>query len=372
MASDWTGANTGLPLRTPHLDRLAERGVRLTTVVASAHCAVARLPGGQQEYERCGVLATSATTPLEQTTSYTLLRGRATTRDGLRQTRPSQGHAGLGSGRAQAPARVGASAAASTRASGTPCAAVPARPRDPYMAHLHQRGLAAAHVDDFARRRNFAATFPTPLPDDAYCDNWIGQNGLTLLRRAPRGKPWHLVVNFTGPHEPMDVTPGMARRWRGIDFPQPRGCRHFDVPTHVAIRQNYAAMIENIDRWTGLFIRELRQRRKLDRTLIMFSSDHGEMLGDHNRWGKSVPWHESVGVPLVAAGPGVEQGVVSDALVSLMDLAATFLDFGGVAAPREMDSRSLRPLLAGRTGNTATLSGLAWAGGAWCGMASSS
>jgi arylsulfatase A-like enzyme len=63
-----------------------------------------------------------------------------------------------------------------------------------------------------------------------------------------------------------------------------------------------------------------------------------------------VPYQPSVAVPLVVAGPGVAKGLVSEALVSVMDLAATYLDYGGVARPKEMDSRSLRPVLEGQTG----------------------
>ena len=95
---------------------------------------------------------------------------------------------------------------------------------------------------------------------------------------------------------------------------------------HVAIRQNYTGMVENIDRLVGLLLDELKKRGEMDNTLVVDSSDHGEMLGDHNRWGKVLPYHASASVPMVIAGPGVQDGVVSDALVSHMDLAATFLE----------------------------------------------
>lgn len=216
------------------------------------------------------------------------------------------------------------------------------------MAYLHQKNLVHQHVEDFEKRKDYSATFPTPLPEDAYCDNWLAKNGLELLRRAPRGKPWHLAVNFTGPHDPMDITGPMEARGRGREFPQPNRNTKFDEATHVAIRQNYTAMVENIDRWVGLYVEELKRRGELDNTVVVFSSDHGEMLGDHDRWAKQVPYQASVSVPLVVAGPGVRRGVVRDALVSVMDLAATFLDYG-IPTPGDMDSRSMRPLLEGRT-----------------------
>ncbi len=84
-------------------------------------------------------------------------------------------------------------------------------PHGPYLAYLYERGLAQVHLDDFDRdnRHGFHDTHPTKFPDDAYCDNWIAENGLKLLDQVPRGQPWHLVINFTGPHNPMDITQSM-------------------------------------------------------------------------------------------------------------------------------------------------------------------
>jgi arylsulfatase A-like enzyme len=74
------------------------------------------------------------------------------------------------------------------------------------------------------------------------------------------------------------------------------------------------------------------------------------MLGDHGLMGKST-WREpSSGIPLVVAGPGVARGRVTDALTSLIDLAATFLDYGGAHPLADSDARSLRPVLEKKTG----------------------
>jgi membrane-anchored protein YejM (alkaline phosphatase superfamily) len=224
--------------------------------------------------------------------------------------------------------------------------------RDPYMTFLAKRRLADDHIEDFRKRTQkggYAATWPTPLPDDAYCDNWIGQNGLDLMKRFPRGKPWHLVVNFAGPHDPEDITVNMEKTCRDRNFPQPNGNTQFAPEVHNAIRQNYTAMVENLDRWVGTYMQELARRGELDNTVVVFSSDHGEMLGDHNRWRKSVPFEASAHVPLVVAGPGIRKGARTDALVNHIDLGATFLDFGGARKSEGMTSQSLRPLLEGRT-----------------------
>jgi arylsulfatase len=347
---DWTGLNPKLPVRTPNLNQLAARGVTFTrAVVASPLCAPSRacLATGM-EYDRCGTPNNKANLPLNLPTFYTVLR--------------QSGYHVLGCGKfdlAKADNNQGVDGKRLLQEWGFSDGINNAgkhdamhgaiTPVDPYMAYLHRRKLAAMHVEDFKKRKGYDATFPTPLPEDAYCDNWLARNGLGLIDATPRGKPWFLQVNFTGPHPPMDITRHMDEICRNRDFPQPNGCTKFKPAVHVAIRQNYSAMIENIDRWLGAFTEELKRRGQLDNTLIVFSSDHGEMLGDHDLWGKTKPHHPSVSVPLVAAGPGVARGVTSSALVSSIDIGATFLDYAVATRPREMDSRSFRPVLEGKT-----------------------
>jgi arylsulfatase A-like enzyme len=141
----------------------------------------------------------------------------------------------------------------------------------------------------------------------------------------------------------------MERTARDRTYPQPNRNTQDPPAHHVAVRQNYSAMCENIDRGIGQILAAVAARGELDNTLVVFSSDHGEMLGDHNRWGKHVPYQASLGIPLVIAGPGVRARGNSRALVTLMDLASTFLDFAGLPVPAAMDSRTLRPLLACQT-----------------------
>ncbi len=114
---------------------------------------------------------------------------------------------------------------------------------------------------------------------------------------------------------------------------------------HIRIRQNYSAMVENIDRWLGAFVETLKDRGDYDNTVIVYSSDHGEMLGDRGLWGKSLPFQPSAGVPLCIAGPGIRQGFESAAMASLIDLTATFLDYGEAGRLEYQDGQSLRPLL---------------------------
>lgn len=225
------------------------------------------------------------------------------------------------------------------------------------MEYLDQQGLAEEHVQDLLYERHslhadeaYENTSPTPLPHQAYSDNYIGRNGLRLLDDAPEDRPWHLVVNFAGPHEPIDVSDEMHGWYHDVDFPGPTApAGDMDAETHREIRRNYAAMIENIDRWVGRYLDDLDKRDELDNTLVVFTSDHVELLGDHGLWQKQHPYHSSVGIPLIAAGPGIQEGVVTEEPTSLIDLHATFLDYTGIGPGDDVDSRSLRPLLAGET-----------------------
>lgn len=222
-----------------------------------------------------------------------------------------------------------------------------AKAAGPYTAYLEREGLLNTHVQDIWFRHPYTSTAPTPLPQEAYGDTWIANQGLALLENFAADQPWFLQVNFAGPHDPVDVTEVMHARWRDVNFAPPVDSTEFDAATHNEIRRNYAAMIEHIDTQVGRYLALLAERGELGNTIVIYASDHGEMLGDHNLWMKNVPYHPSIAVPLVMCGPGIAPNVVSEALVSLHDLAATCLDFAGLAVPAAMDSVSLKPVLSG-------------------------
>jgi arylsulfatase A-like enzyme len=366
---DWLAANPEIPVPTPNLARLAASGVNFTRAFTpSPVCAPARacLATGR-EYDRCRVASNRYDLPLDSPTYYRSLRDSGYQVLGCGKLDLHKASKGWGLDGKRSIREWGFSDAIDNCGKGDGMVSYlieePIGPKDPYYAFLDAQRppLGRACADDLAFRytdrehRLWGYTGTSPLDDEHYCDNWLARNGLALLDAVPRNEPWHLVVNFVGPHPPMDITTRMDRLYRGpervIDgFPQPHDYEGpFDERLNLRIRQNYAAMIENIDRWLGIYLDKLAERGELDNTIIVYSSDHGEMLGDHGRWGKSIPFQPSVGVPLLMAGPGIRQGLSSDALVSVMDLTATFLDYGGLSIPADMDSRSLRPLLEGAT-----------------------
>jgi len=118
---------------------------------------------------------------------------------------------------------------------------------------------------------------------------------------------------------------------------------------HKLVRAAYWAMVDLIDEQVGRLINTLEKTGQLENTIIIFTSDHGEMLGDHGIYLKGPYFYEpAVHVPLIIAWPGViEGGRRSKALVELMDIAQTLLDAVGIEHYPGMQGKSLWPLLKG-------------------------
>ena len=349
---DWTGFADGAGVRTPNLERLASRGVRFTNAFCpSPLCAPARacLASGL-EYHRAGVASNAVNYPLEQRTFYGMLRDAGYTVLGCGKfdlhkpdfTWGVEGKHLIGDwGFTDGIDSEGKIDGVTAYGLGTP---------GPFLTYLEGRGLAGAYVEDMRTRQRTAekAASIAPLSDEEYGDNWVAGNGLELLSRAPSDRPWFLQVNFPGPHNPFDITASMAEWYRNAPMPEAEGC---DMPAErvTAIRRNYSAMTENIDRRIGDFIDLIDRRGALENTLVIFSSDHGEMLGDRSRWGKNVPYTPSLGVPFLISGPGIAPASY-DSPVTNLDITATILEAAGLPLPVGMDSRSLVPVLSGKEG----------------------
>jgi len=359
-----------IPVRTPNVDALAARGVRFTQCrTNSPVCAPARacLVQGVR-YDRCGVPDNSVNTETTRPNFMKHLQAAGYQTAGCGKFdlfKPEQfrgldgwteplGEIGFTRGYDQ-------SGKLDCARNGWP------EPKDFYAAHLHARGLMEQHAADYKRRRaekegGACGAWPSPLPTEDHTDEFTAANALRLLDELPSDQPWYLWVNFPGPHDPFDAPAEFRQRYDDTEFdlpvnPDPNV--HADLLQHQ--RRSYAACCEHIDELCGRIITKVTKRGELDNTLIIFASDHGEMLGDHGRWTKGVPQEGSVHVPLIAAGPGVSgEGRTCDGLVELIDLAATITDAAGAEPVDGWDSRSLAPMLAGRADGhrDVTLSGL--------------
>jgi len=187
--------------------------------------------------------------------------------------------------------------------------------------------------------------------DEAVCRDavdWLSQKAA-----APAAAPWGLFVSFLRPHYPLTCPkeyydlydpaempmPRPAGPESGADHPVLRAMRQacdYDAPFTDETRRiavaSYYGLVSFVDALVGRIIAEL-QRSGLDRsTTIIFTSDHGECLGDRGFWTKMVMYEEAAAVPLIMAGPGIAPGACA-APVSLIDLFPTILELAGVSAP---------------------------------------
>jgi len=108
--------------------------------------------------------------------------------------------------------------------------------------------------------------------------------------------------------------------------------------------------VSEVDEYVGWVLDDLEKSGELANTLFIYTSDHGEMGGDHGLWLKNVLLENAARVPLLIAGPGLPQGKVVDIPVSHVDMVATMLDAAGVSRPAELRGHSLLPLANGSPG----------------------
>ena len=353
---DFMETTPGLPVRMPNVEELAARGIRFNqAIVNSPLCAPSRASlASTRNYHRTGVEDNFQDYPLDLPTFYQALRTAGYRTGGVGKFDLHKNTSDWGPDGKRCLDEWGFSDGVDNEGKWDMVWNCADEPKGPYSGYLHGRDLMAAHVADMETRvpgtdehRNYGQTAPSPLPEEAYSDNWLTEHGLGTINGFPTDTPWFLQVNFTGPHEPNDVTARMHARWQGVEFPEAHRNTQHNRDFHNRARQNYSAILENIDRQIGRLLEAVAARGELDNTIVVYSSDHGEMLGDNDLWAKTHPNQGSIAVPLVVAGPGVQKGVKSDALVALIDLAGTFVDYGEATLPPGSDALSLRPTLEG-------------------------
>ena len=181
-------------------------------------------------------------------------------------------------------------------------------------------------------------------------------------------QPWLMSVNLFDPHLPFDPPTEYRDRYDSESMPDPL-FRESDLETQRALKEvdfqsaalrpeefqakykvaAYYAMIEQVDDHVGRLLDYLEASGQRKNTLVIFMSDHGEMLGDHGLISKGCRFYEGlVRVPLIFSWPGVvEARKRVDALVELTDIAPTLLDYAGLSVPDRMTGRSLRAAMEG-------------------------
>jgi choline-sulfatase len=187
-------------------------------------------------------------------------------------------------------------------------------------------------------------------------------------RLAVPGAPWAAYIGLTSPHPPFEAPQRYLDLYaeNSIELPRvdpaefDREALYFSILRNFSMisapiseerqrnaRRAYYAMITELDDLLGSFLAYLDEQKFLDDSLVVYTSDHGEMYGNHALWLKRSLYEESARVPLILAGAGLPRGVVIDTPVSDVDVTATLLDLAGAKRPKHLRGRSLLPLIHG-------------------------
>ena len=233
-------------------------------------------------------------------------------------------------------------------------------PRDDWPDGHDYADWVRAHGADLTELRESEGR----VPPDLHQTTWASDMAIEFIEQE-RERPWLLSVNVYDPHPPfippreyLDLfdartMPGphfqesdleQQRRLAAIDFqgaaesPERRDAKE--------IQAKYYAMIALIDDQLARILESLDATNQRESTVVIFTSDHGESLGDHGLLQKGCRFYEGlVRVPLIFSCPGqIESGVRSPALVELIDKTATILDLCGLDIPEWVQGRSLGPI----------------------------
>ena len=200
---------------------------------------------------------------------------------------------------------------------------------------------------------------------------WATERALEFLDEAESiDKPWMLNINPYDPHPPFippkkyadkfDAESMPGPYFRESDYEAQAKLGPVDFQTEAQspedrgakkIQALYYAMIALIDDQLARIIQRLDETGQRENTVIIFTSDHGESLGDHGLLYKGCRFYDGlVRVPLIFNCPGsIESGLQSEALVELLDMSATILDFAGVERPEYFQGDTLRSILSGES-----------------------
>ncbi len=213
------------------------------------------------------------------------------------------------------------------------------------------------------------------IPTEFHQTTWCAEKTIEFFEEH-KGKPWMFSFNCFAPHHPFDPPADYLSRYKAEDMPLPKANDgeldkkptfqkldsiwahntpgYFDVKgmsdqDRKEVTAAYYAMCEHIDDEVGRILKALEESGQADNTIVIFMSDHGEMLGDHGIYLKGPHFYEeAVRVPLVIRWPGhFSEGKRIKGMIELLDLAPTLIEAAGQPIPQAMQGRSLMPELTG-------------------------
>ncbi len=221
---------------------------------------------------------------------------------------------------------------------------------------------------------------PWHLPEATHVTNWATRAMCRMIRRRDPTRPGFWYLSYCHPHPPLVPLQAYLDLYRDFTPPAPvlgewatgalpyalQAVRAtwgpFTAAQQIAIRRAFYALCTHIDHQLRLVIGTLREEQLLDNTIILFTADHGDMLGDHGLWAKRLFYRPSANVPMILVGAAGDARVghhrVDERLVGWQDVMPTLLDLAGIPIPATVEGLSMvgetrRDLLYGECGEDA-------------------
>ncbi len=241
----------------------------------------------------------------------------------------------------------------------------------PYSEYLRSQGVYDIYRDQL--RSIWRLTehhwdgVTSPLSKEADLTSFLTREAQSWLAQQSEDQPFFLQLSYVQPHVPLMADPDWADHYRDLEIPRGPSARqtpeipiwndylswcghhanaHLLTDEYVlAGARQYYAMISLIDECIGTLITQLDTAGLLDNTWIVYSSDHGEMLGDHGLMAKFNFYRSSVQVPLIVRPAGGCDPEVNPALASVVDIGPTLLDIADAQPLQKARGQSLVPVI---------------------------
>lgn len=235
---------------------------------------------------------------------------------------------------------------------------------DNYMRDMKHKLGETFDVNATGVENNSWITHPWIYEERFHPTNWVVDESIEFLETRDRTKPFFLMASFVRPHPPFDapasyynlykekeLTPPAQSDWMNQDLTKRdgkvmdsiHGCS--DETLRQQAMAGYYSCITHVDHQIGRFITALENDETYNDSIIIFTSDHGEMLFDHGLFRKVVPYEGSTNIPLlVHVGKNIKKinPHSSDSIVELRDIMPTLLEMANISIPNEVDGISLK------------------------------
>ncbi len=224
-----------------------------------------------------------------------------------------------------------------------------------YQDYLREIGLFDVQASDLSNRlrTNQYAARPSLLTPEQTGDWMMTDLAVEHLRDAPPGQSIAMMVAYSNPHSPFDPSGKYATMYQADQITLRPNVRtfhkydtHYSFPELRRARAAYLGKISFLDDLLARLIEAIKDRGTWDRTILVFTADHGLTVGEHGNISKGQFWEEVARVPMMIRIPGITDGGISvDALSQLIDLYPTLVDAVGGELSPHVQGRSLLPVI---------------------------